>query len=225
MPTYAFPVIGYPKGKIPLHWGSSPNAADLFAKPGTPIQAMVDGRIDFAGWDETGGWYVYLIGDPATKSLHYYMAHMLERPAVTTGQRVAVGQLLGKVGETGNAVGTGAHLHIGIGTSIMNGSGPEGGAGVPWPGNNCNKYLQTILDTIGSGPSKPGLPTPAPNDKDALIAALYERIDGLETAVRHLANVTVPKAAEAGKAREEALEEARTIREQQEGAHIPRPGA
>lgn len=161
MATYAFPVIGYPQGKIPLHWARHPNAADLFAKAGTPIQAMVDGRIDAAGWDETGGWYVYLIGDPGTKSLHYYMAHMQERPAVATGQRVTVGQLLGKVGDTGNAVGTGAHLHIGIGTSIKSGSGPEGGAGVPWGSNNCNKYLQRILDTVGSGPAVPA-PTPSP---------------------------------------------------------------
>ena len=189
MATYAFPVIGYPKGKIPLHWGTSPNAADLFAKPGTPIQAMVDGRVDAAGWDETGGWYVYLIGDPATKSLHYYMAHMLERPAVTAGQRVTCGQLIGKVGETGNAAGTGAHLHIGIGSSIKNGSGPEGGAGVPWPGNNCNTYLQRILDTVGSGPVTPA-PAPPPVDKD-------KRIADLETAVGELTRGDVRRAIEA----------------------------
>jgi murein DD-endopeptidase MepM/ murein hydrolase activator NlpD len=173
--VYVFPVQGYPPGKIQLHWGQSPNAADLFAKAGTPIRAMVDGVIDGAGWDDTGGWTVYLIGDAATKSLHYYMAHLRERPAVVEGQRVTAGQYLGSVGDTGNAVGTGSHLHIGIGTSIKNGSGPEGGAGVPWPGNNCNKYLQKVLDTVGSGPVVPGQPQPTPpvvGDKDARIREL-----------------------------------------------------
>jgi murein DD-endopeptidase MepM/ murein hydrolase activator NlpD len=173
--VYVFPVQDYPKGKIPLHWGTSPNAADLFAKAGTPVRAMVDGTIDDAGWDETGGWYVYLIGDPKTKSLHYYMAHLRERPAVVAGQRVTAGTYLGGVGDTGNAVGTGTHLHIGIGKAIKNGSGPEGGAGVPWPPNNCNKYLQHILDVVGSAPVAPSQPQPAPpivGDKDARIREL-----------------------------------------------------
>jgi hypothetical protein len=36
---------------------------------------------------------------------------------------------LGGVGDTGNAKGTGAHLHLGKGYGIISGSGPQGGAG------------------------------------------------------------------------------------------------
>lgn len=201
MTNYAFPVIGYPKGKIPLHWGTSPNAADLFAARGTPIQAMVDGIIDDASWNDVGGWSVYLIGNPDSKSLHYYMAHMNERPAVVTGQRVTCGTLLGKVGDTGNAQGTGTHCHIGIGTSIKNGAGPEGGAGVPWPGNNCNKYLQHILDVIGSGPGGGAAPPPPPPpptaeqilrqltaDQGAVLVALRDRSKNLKSQAAALLN-------------------------------------
>jgi murein DD-endopeptidase MepM/ murein hydrolase activator NlpD len=175
--TYVFPVQGYPKGKIALHWNVSPNAADLFAKNGTPIRAMVDGTISDASWNDVGGWSYYMIGNPDTKSLHYYGAHLRDKPLVSSGQKVKAGQLLGYVGDTGNAKGRGAHLHIGIGTDIKNGSGPEGGAGVPWPGNNCNKYLQFILDTIGSGPVGDQPPPPPPINYE-VVARYLTSADG-----------------------------------------------
>ncbi len=181
MTAYAFPVVGYRKGPIPLHWNISANAADLFAPRGTPIQAMVTGSIHYAGLDTIGGWNVYLIGDPDTKSLHYYMAHMDKKPLVVTGQRVTVGQQLGVVGDSGNALGKGPHCHIGIGLDIKDGQGAEGGAGVPWGNNNCNKYLQHILDTIGSGPVNPDPVPPPPPTKDEVIEMLRILVDDVAT--------------------------------------------
>ncbi len=162
MAEYRFPVVGYPKSVIPLHWGTSPNAADLFAPRGTSIQAMVNGKVTYVGNDSLGGHNVMMQGDPDTKSLWYYMAHMDQVPLVKTGQRVTAGQQIGVVGDSGNAAGKGTHLHIGIGTQILDGAGPEGGAGTPWPGNNCNRYLQHILDTIGSGGGVTPPPPPPP---------------------------------------------------------------
>jgi murein DD-endopeptidase MepM/ murein hydrolase activator NlpD len=212
-PSYCFPVERYPKGKIPLHWNVSPNAADLFAPKGTPVRAMVNGLVDQAYWDETGGWSVYYIGDPDTKSLHYYNAHLRDKPLVIAGRRVTAGQVIGYVGDTGNAAGTGAHLHIGIGKSIKIGSGPEGGAGVPWPGNNCNKYLQVILDTLGSGPVVAPPPVPPVENPEQFIARLTAEIvrlrkdlDGTRVAIAHLADKTVGDAyREAQKIRAEFL--------------------
>jgi murein DD-endopeptidase MepM/ murein hydrolase activator NlpD len=206
-PQYCFPVQGYPKGKIPLHWETSPNAADLFAKRGTPVRAMVNGTVDTAAWDDTGGWYVYMVGDSDTKSLHYYMAHLAEKPLVNAGQRVKAGQTIGKVGDTGNAKGTGPHLHIGIGTSIKSGTGAEGGAGVPWPGNNCNKYLQRILDTLGSGAVDPGAPAePEPpsgptvaelqgiiREYEKQVAALRHQLEEMHTPLYHIRDVLTTK--------------------------------
>jgi hypothetical protein len=68
------------------------------------------------------------------------------------------------MGDSGNAAGKGTHLHIGIGSDIKDGAGPEGGAGVPWGANNCNLYLQKILDDVGSGgPVTPPQPPPSTN--------------------------------------------------------------
>ncbi len=51
----------------------------------------------------------------------YFYSHLLRPARVRRGQWVLEGDQVGKVGETGNAVGTGCHLHFEIhvrGTAI-----------------------------------------------------------------------------------------------------------
>lgn len=124
---YAFPIAGYNPGEgVDLHWGSHSGAADLFAPRGTPVVSMVDGTVTYAGNDPVGGYNVMVQGDDGNM---YYYAHLNEAPGVGSGQRVEAGQPIGSVGDSGNAQGTGTHLHLGIGPSIMTGTGPAGGAG------------------------------------------------------------------------------------------------
>lgn len=141
---YLFPVVGY-RGRVGLHWGEDAGAADLFAEVGTPIQAMTDGTVVSAGWSDIGGWNVTLQGDDG---LTYYMAHMYDKPLVGQGQRVAAGTQLGGVGDTGNAKGTGTHLHIGIGPEIQRGTGPRGGSGANF---NANQFLTDALAGADGG--------------------------------------------------------------------------
>ncbi len=51
-----------------------------------------------------------LLGDDGVR---YYGSHLSE-VSVQPGQRVQAGEVLGAVGETGSASGTGCHLHLGI---------------------------------------------------------------------------------------------------------------
>ena len=126
VPTaYMFPLVGF-TGAIDLHWGSYPGAADLFAQAGTPILAMRGGRVGYADYDSLGGWAILITGDDG---LQYWYAHLRDRPFVIAGQTVTTGTPLGVVGATGNADGGAPHLHLGIGPSILTGSGPTGGAG------------------------------------------------------------------------------------------------
>lgn len=118
---YVFPVDGY-GGDLELHWGQETGAIDLFAGEGTAVRSMTSGQV-VSGYSEIGGYWAILYGDDGQQ---YYYAHM-QGPAYNG--YVSAGQQIGAVGATGNAAGTGAHLHLGIGSSINNGTGPSGGAG------------------------------------------------------------------------------------------------
>ena len=93
------PVYGYPK----MHTG-----VDLAAPYNTPIYAARAGVVVWAGWGDTGGWWVKVDhGDGfATTYLH------MTRYIVKVGDFVEAGQTLGYMGSTG--VSTGSHLHFGV---------------------------------------------------------------------------------------------------------------
>ncbi len=96
-------------------------ATDVFAPCGTPVLAASVGEVAETtavdAWDrgtnlgpDRGGLSVTLLGDDGVR---YYGSH-LSAVAVLPGQRVRAGEVLGAVGETGSAAGTGCHLHLGL---------------------------------------------------------------------------------------------------------------
>ena len=91
---------------------------DIFAPRNTPVLAAADGLVSHVGTSTLGGNVVW-IWDSERGQSHYY-AH-LERQAVTTGARVRAGDVVGYVGNTGNARSTPPHLHFGI---YSRGEGP-----------------------------------------------------------------------------------------------------
>lgn len=133
---YAFPIVGW-RGTVPVHWGSVRGGSDLFAPEGTPIVVMRGGNAS-VGSSSIGGYWASISGDDG---LEYYYAHM-QGPAQASGS-VSTGQPLSAVGETGNAAGKGAHLHLGIGPAIIEGTGPTGGTGGDF---DAVGLLQAALD-------------------------------------------------------------------------------
>lgn len=91
---------------------------DIFAPRNTPVLAAADGFVSHVGTSNLGGNVVW-VWDPRRGQSHYY-AH-LERQAVRPGERVAAGDVVGYVGNTGNARTTPPHLHFGI---YSRGEGP-----------------------------------------------------------------------------------------------------
>ena len=117
-PSLAFPVAGADEGAIRSRWGAardggarSHEGVDIFADRGTPVVAGAAGRVSRVQETPIGGRVVWLQADAAPVSLYY--AH-LDRQLVAPGDRVAVGDTLGEVGNTGNAVSTPPHLHFGL---------------------------------------------------------------------------------------------------------------
>ncbi len=145
--SHLFPVQGF-TGDVRLHHGSHSGASDLFALEGTPVVAMCGGLVIGVGTeatDEFGGNNVLIRADDG---LDYYYAHGDRPPQVTVNSRVSTGAFLFGVGDTGNASGTGPHLHIGIGHGIQDGVGPAGGAGRDF---NAVELLRSALDgSIGT---------------------------------------------------------------------------
>jgi peptidoglycan hydrolase-like protein with peptidoglycan-binding domain len=79
---------------------------DLPASYGTPVGAAGPGVVTFAGWLDGYGQLVVV---QHVLGVATYYGH-LSRIAVAVGERVGTGQLLGRVGMTGDA--TGPHLHF-----------------------------------------------------------------------------------------------------------------
>ncbi len=117
-PSYGFPVQGKGNAAIWSFWGDvrdggkrSHEGIDIFAKRGTPVVAVTDGTISFTGERGLGGKQVWQRAGIFGNSIYY--AH-LDGIAVTDGQRVKTGDVLGYLGSTGNAEGGKPHLHFGI---------------------------------------------------------------------------------------------------------------
>lgn len=117
-PTLAFPVSGKDSRNVASFWGVDRDGGkrrhegiDVFAKRGTPAIAATEGFIRGVNENRLGGKVVWLMDSKRNQSLYY--AH-LDSQLVRVGQRVAVGDTIGLIGNTGNARTTGPHLHFGI---------------------------------------------------------------------------------------------------------------
>jgi murein DD-endopeptidase MepM/ murein hydrolase activator NlpD len=94
------------------------HGVDIFAPRDTPVLAASSGLVSSVATTPVGGHVVW-VWDPRRGQSHYY-AH-LSRQTVHTGQPVTAGDVIGYVGNTGNARTTPPHLHFGI---YARGDGP-----------------------------------------------------------------------------------------------------
>jgi murein DD-endopeptidase MepM/ murein hydrolase activator NlpD len=116
-PSLGFPVA-YAKANIGSFWGDNRDAGkrkhegvDIFAPKLTPAVAAADGNITGVREGGIGGKTVWL--KPNDKNVYLYYAH-LDKQLVQEGQSVKKGDVVGLVGNTGNAKFTPSHLHFGV---------------------------------------------------------------------------------------------------------------
>lgn len=121
-----FPVEGYDRRSIGSGFGEprdggrrEHHGVDIFARRHTPIIAPVDGYIQRVGEQRLGGRTIWM-QDGRFPDKHLYFAH-LQDYKTETGAMVKTGQIIGTVGNTGNARTTPPHLHFGV---YIRGIGP-----------------------------------------------------------------------------------------------------
>ncbi|NGO06957.1 M23 family metallopeptidase [Streptomyces sp. HC44] len=100
-------------------WSSGTHTGLDFAAPtGTPIKAVHSGTITEAGWNGSYGYLTKLKLDDGTEVWYAHQSSI----SVSVGQKVSTGEVIGRVGATGNV--TGAHLHMEVKTSGGDGIDP-----------------------------------------------------------------------------------------------------
>ncbi|MFH8790907.1 M23 family metallopeptidase [Streptomyces roseoverticillatus] len=86
-------------------WSAHHTGEDFAAPTGTPVKAVGGGTITQAGWAGAYGYRIVLKLDDGTELWFCHLSSM-----VVTSGKVAAGQVIGRVGATGNV--TGPHLHL-----------------------------------------------------------------------------------------------------------------
>src|SRR5436190_4411858 len=113
---YVFPVYGPHdfgdsfggfRGDVPGNWH---HGDDIFASLGAPVLACADGTVFSVGWNDVGGNRIWLRDGQGNE---FYYAHLSAySPAARNGHHVKAGEVIGFVGNTGDAEGTPYHLHF-----------------------------------------------------------------------------------------------------------------
>jgi hypothetical protein len=84
------------------------SAVDIHLPGGTPVRAIADGQVAFAGEQFFGGRSVVIDHGGGVFSVYYHLREF----SVAEGHEISRGDRLGSVGATGRA--TGPHLHFGV---------------------------------------------------------------------------------------------------------------
>jgi len=111
---YVFPVygassyadtFGAARSDVTYHHGD-----DIFGQLGQPLVACVDGTVFSVGWNKVGGNRLWILDSQGNQ---FYYAHLSAfAAAATDGAHVKAGQVVGFMGDTGDAEGTPYHLHF-----------------------------------------------------------------------------------------------------------------
>lgn len=165
---YVFPVygtasfgdsFGAPRPNVPGGWH---HGEDIFARLGTPLLAVADGTLHTIGFNKIGGYRLWL--RDASGNQFYYAHLSAYSPLAVEGRSVSAGDVIGFVGDTGDADGGAPHLHFEIHPAAMAGLGYDGVV-APYPILLAWRRADDIAFAAGriyipSGPGSTNLPPP-----------------------------------------------------------------
>ncbi|MCF3172903.1 M23 family metallopeptidase [Streptomyces sioyaensis] len=107
--SYTVPVASFTLtagfGEAGDRWAADHTGQDFAAPTGTPVKAIHSGTITQAGWAGSYGYRIVLTLDDGTELWFCHLSSM-----VKTSGKVSTGDVIARVGATGNV--TGPHLHL-----------------------------------------------------------------------------------------------------------------
>ena len=144
---YVFPVygpsgygdtFGAPRGDVPGGWH---HGDDIFAPLGAPLLAVADGVVFSVGPNRIGGNRLWLQDNAGNQ---FYYAHLSAyTPLARNGTHVHAGDVLGFVGNTGDAAGGPYHLHFEVHPASLLFLGYDGAVD-PTPYLDAWRHLQDV---------------------------------------------------------------------------------
>ena len=170
---YVFPVYGPAdygdsygafRGDVAGNWH---HGDDIFAPLGAPILACADGIVYSVGWNDVGGNRLWLRDQQGNE---FYYAHLSAfTPLAQNGGVVKAGDVLGFVGNTGDAQGTPMHLHFEVHPSSLLFMGYDGAVN-PTPYLDAWKHLQDVrFSNVAGWLARTGISDPAPKPAAILL--------------------------------------------------------
>jgi murein DD-endopeptidase MepM/ murein hydrolase activator NlpD len=138
---------------------------DIFAPLGSPVLAVAKGVVFSVGWNTLGGNRLWLSDRQGNQ---FYYAHLSAySPLAVNGARVNAGDVLGFVGNTGDAVNTPYHLHFEIHPVALLGKGYDGvidptASLLSWQHLHDLAFSGGVDSTTVASIGKPKSPAPEP---------------------------------------------------------------
>jgi hypothetical protein len=182
VPRLVFPVVGtvsYTDDFGDPRWQGSHEGNDLMAAWKAPVVAVEAGKVRIYTRSSSAGCMLYLYGKSGTTYLFIHLNNdrtakndnkggckrgVAYAPGLKDGQSVRTGQLIGYVGDSGDADGVGHHLHFEL--------HPDGGRAVS-PYKHLRK-AERLLFAVPEGPTARGTAGPAALTLTATVVA-YEQ--------------------------------------------------
>jgi murein DD-endopeptidase MepM/ murein hydrolase activator NlpD len=170
---YVFPVYGPSnygdtygafRGDVAGNWH---HGDDIFASLGAPILACADGLVFSVGWNDVGGNRLWLRDQQGNE---FYYAHLSAfTPLAKNGRVVKAGDVLGFVGNTGDAQGTPTHLHFEVHPFSLLFMGYDGAVD-PTPYLDAWQHLQDVrFSNVAGWLARTGISDPAPKPAAILL--------------------------------------------------------
>jgi murein DD-endopeptidase MepM/ murein hydrolase activator NlpD len=170
---YVFPVYGPSdftdtfgafRGDVAGKWH---HGDDIFAALGAPILACADGIVFSVGWNDVGGNRLWLRDEQGNE---FYYAHLSAfTPLAKNGRLVKAGEVLGFVGNSGDAEGTPPHLHFEVHPLSLLFMGYEGAVN-PTPYLQAWRHLQDVrFYNVAAWLAQTGISDPAPKPAAILL--------------------------------------------------------